>query len=302
MCSDQKQKMNNISIVIPTYNRLSTLKKVIDSYVNQNGVKEIIIIDDYSSDHTEEYFSQISKKYKQIKYLRNKENMGAPYSRNRAIDVAKGEYVFMGEDDLYLPNNFLNTLYKHMVSSKADVIAGRRIWLGENESFIDGLTRANKSTGNPFIKKTLTTNCEIKLDKDTELPLVDASMLISRKVFEKIKYDEHYRKNAWREETDYQISAEEKGFKIVYCPHIESYHLFKKKNTGGNHNHNLINYEKTIWINNLYMFNKHKKYLKEKFGINYIFIIRFIYYRISRLLMNELISFKKRLFGSKLNY
>jgi glycosyltransferase involved in cell wall biosynthesis len=289
-----KKTLETISVIIPTYNRLTILKKVLPSYVNQDCVKEIVIVDDCSSDGTGNFLKKLAKQEVKIKYLRNSLNKGAPYSRNKAISKTSGNYVFIGEDDLELTDNYFETLLDHMHREEADIIAGRRIWMQKDETKQDSLLRADRIRTEVFNRNLLITNCEIKLDKDSEFPLVDASMLISRRVIEDVLYDEHYRKNSWREETDFQLSARIRGYKIIYCPHTISFHLYKNRNFGGNHAHSLFNYELEIFKNNLYMTRKHWLFLKKEFGINYWFYFRFVYYRLCRLILSRLHDFHEK--------
>ena len=90
-----------ISIIIPLFNRFSYTNRSIDSVINQNyKFWELIIIDDYSN---EEFI--LDKKYRELDniiLLRNIENMGSGLSRQRGLNLAKGEYVaFLDSDDFY---------------------------------------------------------------------------------------------------------------------------------------------------------------------------------------------------------
>lgn len=102
--------MNNpkISVLMPIYNTDKLyLKEAIESILNQTFVDfEFIILND-SPDNTE--LDDIVKSYKdkRIKYLKNEKNMGITLSRNKLIDLAKGEYLaVMDHDDISLPSRF----------------------------------------------------------------------------------------------------------------------------------------------------------------------------------------------------
>ena len=89
-----------VSIIIPTYNRADYLERAIKSVLNQTYKNlEIIIIDDNSKDNTK--IKVLSFNSKKIRYYRNLTNCGAPFSRNRGIDLSKGEYInFLDDDDI----------------------------------------------------------------------------------------------------------------------------------------------------------------------------------------------------------
>lgn len=96
-----------ISIVTPTYNRKDMLKDVIESSMKQSYSDfEIIIVDDCSSDGTDEFIKAYESD-ERIRYFRNKKNMGPGYNRNFGFKQAKGDYViFMDDDDYYTDFDF----------------------------------------------------------------------------------------------------------------------------------------------------------------------------------------------------
>ncbi|EPR74767.1 glycosyltransferase [Winogradskyella psychrotolerans RS-3] len=103
-----------VSIIIPTYNRISFLLKAVESCINQvyNNV-EIIIIDDGSTDGTEEIVSALLKtdwKLHNIQYYRQT-NAGASAARNYGLRLAKGEFIqFLDSDDLLFENKLENQI------------------------------------------------------------------------------------------------------------------------------------------------------------------------------------------------
>ena len=88
-----------VSIIIPTYNRSYCIKKAIDSVLSQTFQDfELIIIDNYSEDNTEE----IILKYKNKKIIYEKFfNDGViARARNRGLSLSKSKYVaFLDSDD-----------------------------------------------------------------------------------------------------------------------------------------------------------------------------------------------------------
>lgn len=94
----------DVSIIIPTYNRLSMLEEALSSVYAQDfdGVVEIIVVDDNSQDGTEE---QITANYPDIRLIRLLQNRGAAGARNEGIRTAKGSIIaFLDSDDRWLPN------------------------------------------------------------------------------------------------------------------------------------------------------------------------------------------------------
>lgn len=92
-----------ISVIIPTYNRSNTIKRSIVSVLEQT-IKdiEVIIVDDGSSDNTQEVVESIQDD--RIRYVKLLKNSGACAARNHGIEISRGEYIaFQDSDDEWLP-------------------------------------------------------------------------------------------------------------------------------------------------------------------------------------------------------
>ena len=87
-----------VSVVMATYNGEEYIVEQLDSIINQSyPVDEIIICDDKSTDRTvgviTEYISR--KKIREIKLYENSENLGFAENFNKALNLAKGDYIFL---------------------------------------------------------------------------------------------------------------------------------------------------------------------------------------------------------------
>lgn len=91
-----------VTTIIPTYNRKHKIEEAIKSVLDQKRSDvEIIVVDDGSTDGTEEF---LMEKNFPIKYIK-KENGGVSSARNRGISEASGKYIaFLDSDDLWLEN------------------------------------------------------------------------------------------------------------------------------------------------------------------------------------------------------
>jgi glycosyltransferase involved in cell wall biosynthesis len=109
--------MNNsipyFSVIIPTYNRGHLIYKSIESLLNQTFLDfELIIIDDASTDNTEEVISLI--KDDRIHYYKNNKNEERCVSRNLGIEKSKGKYIcFLDSDDYHLSTH-LERIYQEI--------------------------------------------------------------------------------------------------------------------------------------------------------------------------------------------
>lgn len=107
-----------VSIITPTYNCAAFISDSIKSVCSQSFSNwELIIIDDCSSDNTEEVVKPYLEQDKRIRFIRNDRNYGAAISRNRGLREAKGRWIaFLDGDDLWSPNK-LELQLQFMVSN-----------------------------------------------------------------------------------------------------------------------------------------------------------------------------------------
>ncbi len=101
-----------LSVGMANYNHGQYLKKAIDALLNQSiQADEIIIVDDASTDDSVQIIEEMCRKSDRIKLLKNLVNQGCCFSTNRAIEAARGKYVFLtAADDLVLPGFFEKVL------------------------------------------------------------------------------------------------------------------------------------------------------------------------------------------------
>jgi glycosyltransferase involved in cell wall biosynthesis len=100
---------NNISIIIPVYNAGSFVEKAVESALMQPETKEVILIEDRSTDNSLEVCHHIIDKYSNVKLYTHPGNVnkGAGISRNLGIKNATAEFIaFLDADDYYLPGRF----------------------------------------------------------------------------------------------------------------------------------------------------------------------------------------------------
>ena len=116
-----------ISVIVPSYNAESFLDETLKSVLSQTYENwECIIVNDGSTDNTEEIAKKWCEKDSRFRYF-YKENSGASDTRNRGIKDAKGEYIaFLDADDLYMPN-FLEICLETLVKKEVDLVAPKMI-------------------------------------------------------------------------------------------------------------------------------------------------------------------------------
>jgi len=120
-----------ISIIIPCYNEINTIEKIIDKILLQETFdKEIIIIDDNSTDGTRDLLESIKDKYSKL--IINSKNYGKGYSIKKGISKATGEIILIQDADLeYDPSDY-EKLIRPIKLDNADVVFGSR-FIGAEE-------------------------------------------------------------------------------------------------------------------------------------------------------------------------
>jgi glycosyltransferase involved in cell wall biosynthesis len=135
------------SIITPTYNRASFLEEMIASVTAQSFQNfEHIIVDDGSTDETEELVNGLIEKHPKIVYIKQ-DNKGRSVARNVGIEHAKGEYVcFLDSDDVWLPEH-LQTLEAAILSQEIPAMFHTGlIWFYENGTTEHLVTYADRNS------------------------------------------------------------------------------------------------------------------------------------------------------------
>jgi len=123
--------MKTLSIITPVYNEeefiLQTLEKVLRTELTGSISKEIIIVNDGSTDRTEAIIQPyLQTNSSSIIYLKHEKNQGKGASIQTALNKANGDYIIIQDADMeYDPKDY-NTLLKPLLDGVADVVYGSR--------------------------------------------------------------------------------------------------------------------------------------------------------------------------------
>lgn len=229
-----------VSVIIPTYNRVDVISRAAQSVLDQTVSDfELIIVDDQSSDSTEEEVRKLQDKDERVRYIKHKENRGGSSARNTGISQARGEYLaFLDSDDEWLPEKLekqLNLFENSAVSDLGAIYTWKKI-IDEKEEIIDRkdfkgevlynfLSGMGVSTSTLIIKKEVISDCG--------------------------KFDENLNRLGGQD-ADFYISVSKK-YNFDYVPDV----LVKKYKEGDNIT-SLENASKLIKAKQ-YILNKHKE-------------------------------------------
>lgn len=114
--------MDKVSVIVPIYNSEKTIKKCMDSIINQNYTNiEIILVNDGSKDKSLNIISEYEKKDARIIII-NQENKGLSGARNTGIKSATGKYITFVDSDDYIDKDMIQNTLKIFEKYDCDIV------------------------------------------------------------------------------------------------------------------------------------------------------------------------------------
>ena len=143
--------MIKLSIIIPVYNEIKTIEKIINKILKLNIKKQVIVVDDGSSDGTQ----LILKKFKNKidKLIVHNKNRGKGAAIKSAQKFVKGKYVGIQDADLEYNPKDLEKIVSEMEKKKYDIIYGSRVLNKSMFKNTQNFTHIIRIWGNIFLTK-----------------------------------------------------------------------------------------------------------------------------------------------------
>lgn len=111
-----------VSVLIPVYNAEKYIRKCLDSVVNQTlENKEVIVIDDGSTDRSPQIIDEYTENYEFI-HSYHQENMGVVKTRCKLLSLARGQYIAWIDSDDFMEKNMLEQMYQAGINENAELI------------------------------------------------------------------------------------------------------------------------------------------------------------------------------------
>lgn len=194
-----------ISIIIPVYNLENYIERCLKSVINQTYSNiEIIIVNDGSTDNSGNIIDEFAKKDSRIKVL-HKENTGVSDTRNRGLEIAKGDYIGFVDGDDEISNNMYQRLLENMKKYDADI----------SHCGFDYITPSKKINfhGTGKILKQSNLKGLISLLKGIEFEPSTCTKLFSKNIIKGIQYPTDLKIN---EDLLFNVYAFNKSKTIIY--------------------------------------------------------------------------------------
>lgn len=162
-----KEYSVKVSIIIPAFNASIYIQETLESVINQTeNDLEIIVSDDFSTDNTVAVVEGMIKNDCRIKLIKNKQNKGPSYARNRAISEANGKWIALLDADDFYHKDRLKELIKIGEEYNADLVADNMYYVNENgENPIIAIKNVQSNNKHAI----LSTNSYIQNDLPVEL-------------------------------------------------------------------------------------------------------------------------------------
>jgi len=126
MFSTERVQEVKLSVVIPVYNEVQTIKEIVTRVQEVEFEKEIIIVDDYSTDGTRERLREINQADENVKVLYHDHNQGKGAALRTGFQAITGDIVIIQDADLEYDPREYPLLLGPIVDGRADVVYGSR--------------------------------------------------------------------------------------------------------------------------------------------------------------------------------
>jgi glycosyltransferase involved in cell wall biosynthesis len=207
-----------ISIVIPTYNRAAALRLTFPHVLRIESVGEIVVVIDGSSDETQQLLGGFDDE--RVRVITHPQRRGSQAARKTGVAVARGQWLLMLDDDCAAFPDFARVLLDAARRWDADIVAAPWVHVDPGADPREAYVRARQA---PTPRVGLTTSPGLFPARELETPFLPGNVLINRRVFDRVAYDEDLTRNGWREETSFYLDACAAGFRCVMTPETASF-------------------------------------------------------------------------------
>jgi glycosyltransferase involved in cell wall biosynthesis len=296
--------VTSLTILAPTHNRPEVLALVWPTWIRQEGVKEIVIVNDGSTISYKDVFNDMAAVCEsqgiRLKIVEIPKRVGAPAAKNTGLTECTSDEILTTDDDILLPDDMVARCRADRPSVGCPVLVGPRvIYLQNSETHVSALKRAAQEEQPYFDIKKLTLCAWAHPGAVREYPFITAVVIWPADLFRRgLRFFEGYGGNGYREESDPQLkAAQEFGAKVFLTPDAYCFHLppsVAYARRGGQRRGGIFWFEYWVLRNNYIFLKRHSIYLNKTFGV--VAIISWLQLLLSRISLTRLhaVLIKKR--------
>jgi|WetSurMetagenome_2_1015567.scaffolds.fasta_scaffold02216_10 GT2 family glycosyltransferase/ubiquinone/menaquinone biosynthesis C-methylase UbiE len=224
--NSQNDENTRVSIVVPLYNNLLYTKEFMHSVTANTTMEyEIIFIDNASIDKTIEYLKSVSTSNQNVKVIFNEINLGFPAAVNQGIQIAKGKYIVIANNDIVCTDGWLERLIEVAESD------GRIGIVGPISNEVSGVQKDKEANYKTIDEMHVYAASVKEKNRNSVMQFPRVAFLctlIKREVINIIGgLDERFTPGNY-EDDDYCLRAQLAGFKTVIAQDVFIHHYGSK--------------------------------------------------------------------------
>ena len=229
-----------VSVIVPIYNTSKLLEKCVNSIVRQSisfDNIELILVNDGSTDDSEDVIKKLIKEYPSIKYF-YKENGGQGSARNLGLKKATGEFISFVDSDDYIDTNMYEDLYNIAIKDNLDIVTCDYSFVKNStkkycsfkflEDEVNNFLTMNMGPCNMIIRNSFLKEINFSFPTDIsyeDIAVIPSLALYTKKIFhlEKSLYNYYIRDDSSMHKKKYSNKLEDifKAIDILYNKWLE---------------------------------------------------------------------------------
>ena len=249
---------DRVSIVVATRNRSAIAYTKAQWALVQKECIEAIFVVDGAEDDTAARLSHLAETDARLRVVVLPRQSGLPGARNAGIRVATGDWVLLIDDDDTASEGMLGAMLATAQAAKASIVGAPWFNLTGGQDVATFIEQAPRRPGGPALERP-----GIFPQQEWEECLwLPANALFRRSLFDDVHFDEGYRINFYREDTDFMVSSARAGHRVVVTSGAYTY--LRQRVGGGVERRSRLRYEYWALRNNWRFLRKHGRWLRER--------------------------------------